>query len=88
MSPQQFFSMTPREIGLAIEGRNNALERDYNLMFLAHLNASGMLFGGKDFKYINPFEKKEKAVKEAPTKKAREETLDFIKSLGIRESHR
>ena len=73
--------MTPREIALAIEGRNEALERDYNLMFLAHLNASGMLFGGKDFKYINPFVKKEGRVKKTPTKEERDATLEFLKKF-------
>lgn len=74
--------MTIREVKLAIEGKNEALMRDYNLLFYASLNGNGMVHLGKKFKPINPFEedKKEVKKKKKATKQDRDETLKFLKA--------
>ena len=53
------------------------MKRDYHLNFLSVYNATGLIQGGKKFKEVNPF-KDEK--KKKPTKKERDETLEFLKS--------
>lgn len=77
-SPLSFYQMTIREVALAIEGHNNALERDYHLNFLAAYNAQGLMNGGKKFKVVDPFEKQEK--KHIPTREERDATLEFLNS--------
>lgn len=79
--PLDFYRMSIREVMLAIDGKNEALERDYNLMVFASFNGNGMIQGGKKFKPINPFEENKKEVKKKkPTKQDRDETLAFLKS--------
>lgn len=78
MSPTLFFDEELRGVALAIEGHNQALERDYNLNFLACYNAFGLINGGKQFKAEHPFEKKEVKAKK-PTKEERDLTLAFLK---------
>lgn len=73
--------MTIREVSLAIKGKDVALERDYNLVFLACYNASGVINGGKKFKIVNPFDAK-KAKKYVPNAKDRDETLAFLASFN------
>lgn len=78
MSPTSFYSMSLRECTMAVEGHTEALKRDYHLNFLACYNANGLIQGGKKFKELNPF--KEDKKKKIPTKKERDETLEFLKS--------
>ncbi len=77
-SPLSFYEMTIREVSLAIEGHNNALERDYHLQFLAAYNAQGLINGGKKFKAIDPFEKAEE--KHIPTREERDKVFEFLNS--------
>ena len=77
-SPLSFYELSIREVALAIEGYNQAIERDYHLNLLAMYNAQGMINIGKKFKVIDPFENKGKS-KKKPTKEERDETLAFIK---------
>ena len=77
-SPLSFYELSIREVALAIEGHNQAIERDYHLNFLAMYNAQGMMNGGKKFKVLDPFENKANS-KKKPTKEERDETLAFIK---------
>ena len=60
-SPLSFYELSIREVALAIEGHNQAIERDYHLNLLAMYNAQGMINIGKKFKVIDPFKTKEKA---------------------------
>ena len=78
LSPLSFYSMTMRECHLAIDGHTETLKRDYHLNFLAVYNATGLIQGGKKFKEVNPFKDEKK--KKKPTKKERDETLEFLKS--------
>ena len=73
--------MTVREVSLAIKGKDRALERDYNLTFLACYNASGAINGGKKFKIVNPFDSK-KATKYVPNAKDRDDTIAFLESFN------
>ena len=77
-SPLSFYELSIREVALAIEGQNQAIERDYHLNLWAMYNAQGMISIGKKFKVIDPFENKGKS-KKKPTKEERDETLAFIK---------
>ena len=77
-SPLSFYELSIREVALAIEGHNQAIERDYHLNLLAMFNAQGMINIGKKLKVIDPFENKGKS-KKKPTKEERDETLAFIK---------
>ena len=76
--PLSFYELSIREVALAIEGHNQAIERDYHLNLLAMYNAQGMINIGKKFKVIDPFENKGKS-KKKPTKEERDETLAFSK---------
>lgn len=76
-------SMSIREVSLAIEGKDQALQRDYNLMFLASYNAVGVVNGGKKFKIIDPFDVAEKErSKHRGTKEERDATIEFLKSFN------
>lgn len=77
MSPTLFFNEELRGIALAIEGHNQALERDYHLNFLACYNAFGAFNDGKNFKIEHPFKTEEKQSKK-PTKEERDLTLAFL----------
>ena len=77
MSASCYNSMSLRECDMAIEGHFDAMKHDYHLNFLSVYNATGLIQGGKKFKEVNPF-KDEK--KKKPTKKERDETLEFLKS--------
>ena len=77
-SPLSFYELSIREVALAIEGHNQAIERDFHLNLLAMYNAQGMINIGQKFKVIDPFENKGKS-KKKPTKEERDETLAFIK---------
>lgn len=78
MSPSSFYSMSLRECDMAIEGHFDAMKRDYHLNFLSVYNATGLIQGGKKFKEVSPFKDEKK--KKKPTKKERDETLEFLKS--------
>lgn len=78
LSPTDFYQMSLKEINGAIEGHQKAIERDYNLLFLAMYNANGIIQGGKKFKPDHPFEDKKSRKK--PTKKERDETLAWLKT--------
>ena len=77
-SPLSFYELSIREVALAIEGHNQAIERDYHLNFLAMYNAQGLITCGKKFEVVYPFENKADS-KKKPTKEERDETLAFIK---------
>ena len=62
-SPLSFYELSIREVALAIEGHNQAIERDYHLNFLAMYNAQGLITGGKKFKVVDPFENKANKIK-------------------------
>lgn len=79
LSPSDFYQMSLKEVSLAIKGYQRALERDYNLLFMAVYNANGLIQGGKKFKPEHPFEDKKKS-KKKPTKKERDETLEWLKT--------
>lgn len=64
ISPTAFYSSTPREMELAIEGFKEQEERNYYLTQTAMTNSIGRFFGGKHFKPHNPFD-----VKAAKTQK-------------------
>ncbi len=82
ISPADFYTMSVREVKLAIDGKNTAMERDYNLMLIACINGNGMVHVGKKFKPINPFEKEKKVNrKHKPNKKERDETLTFLEQF-------
>lgn len=82
ISPADFYSMSVREVRLAIDGKNSAMERDYNLMLIACINGNGMIHVGKKFKPINPFEKEKKVGKKhKPSVKERDETLAFLEQF-------
>lgn len=79
--------MSLRECSLAVNGHHKAIERDYNLAFMASYNANGAIQGGKKFKIEHPFDKKkQKAAKKPtkaakkPTKEERDSTLDWLKT--------
>lgn len=76
ISPFYFYQMTVRECALAIEGHQNALERDYNLSFMAIYNATG-LFNSKKFKVNDPFKASNSKGK---TKEDQINTLEWLRS--------
>lgn len=57
MTPTIFFSLMPRECKLILQGHQSEQEESFFLNFIAMRNAIGACFGGKDFKFENPFEK-------------------------------
>ena len=71
--------MSLRECSLAVNGHHKAIERDYNLVFMASYNANGAIQGGKNFKIEHPFDKKKKS-KKKPTKEERDSTLEWLKT--------
>jgi len=58
ISPTAFYSSTPREMELAIQGFKEQEERNFFLSQTAMTNSIGRFFGGKQFKPHNPFETK------------------------------
>jgi hypothetical protein len=52
ISPNCFYQMSIRESSLAVNGHFKAVERDYNLAFMASYNANGAIQGGKKFKIL------------------------------------
>lgn len=58
ISPTAFYSSTPREMELAIEGFREQQEQNFYLTQTAMTNSIGRYFGGKHFKPHDPFSKK------------------------------
>ena len=80
ISPFYFYQMSLKECFLAVNGHNKAIERDYNLAFMASYNANGAIQGGKNFKIEHPFDEKKKKSKKKPTKEERDSTLEWLKT--------
>ena len=80
ISPNCFYQMSIRESSLAVNGHFKAVERDYNLAFMASYNANGAIQGGKKFKIEHPFDKKKQQAAKKPTKEERDSTLDCLKT--------
>lgn len=79
MAPTEFYQLSLNEANMIMKGHQRALERDYNLMFIAMYNATGLIQGGKKFKPEHPFSDKNKTNKQ-PTKEERDETLSWLLS--------
>lgn len=64
IDPTAFYSSSPREMNIAIEGYRDGRKEQFNLSQIAMMNAIGIFFGGKQFKVTNPFDeiKEEKTV--------------------------
>ena len=80
ISPNCFYQMSIRESSLAVNGHFKAVERDYNLAFMASYNANGAIQGGKKFKIEHPFDKKKQQAAKKPTKEERDSTLEWLKT--------
>lgn len=64
MSPPFFYSLTLRESKLIMKGYNNEAKNNYMCNLYAVTNAIGSCFGGKGFKYVDPFDNSRKKTKE------------------------
>jgi hypothetical protein len=61
-TPAAFYSSSPYEIEMAIEGFNSNKKENFYLLQTMMTNSIGKFFGGKKFKPTDPFETKKKQV--------------------------
>lgn len=81
MSPLSFYALTVHEATLILEGHNEKMEQDYNLLMTAMYNANGVFHGGKKFKMLKPFDKKSTEKKARKTTvEEHNEILNFLKN--------
>lgn len=73
-SSTAFFSSSPREVELAIEGYNDSQKHNFYLSEVAMKNAIGQFLGGKKFKPVNPFATEEEKKKKVFTSAEAKET--------------
>ena len=78
ISPFYFYQMSLRECSLAVNGHHKAIERDYNLAFMASYNAHGAIQGGKKFKIEHPFDENKKKSKKTESVKKSDDINDLI----------
>lgn len=77
-TPTAFYSSSPYEIGLAIEGFNNNKKEDFYLSQTMMTNSIGIFFGGKKFKPVDPFIKEK--VHEVVTLESKSETFEYLQN--------
>lgn len=78
-NPDIFWSLTLVEANLIVEGDKERLELDFMVQTYAVLNAVGLTFGGKGFKFINPFDLKDE--NNNKPQRTREDLLSELEEL-------
>ena len=81
MRPNDFYDLLFKEANMIIKGHRQEEEQKFNLMQIACTNAIGSCFGGKKFKPIEPFKKKQKEKQQSSKKKTREELLAELEQV-------
>ncbi|NMA48671.1 MAG: hypothetical protein GX947_02700 [Tissierellia bacterium] len=77
-TPAAFYSSSPYEIGMAIEGFNNNKKENFYLSQTMMINSIGVFFGGKKFKPVDPFIKEK--VHEVVTLESKSETFEYLRN--------
>lgn len=78
-NPDIFWGLTLVEANLIVEGDKERLELDFMVQTYAVLNALGLTLGGKGFKFINPFDLKDKD--DNKPQRSREDLLSELEQL-------
>ena len=58
-NPNVFWNLTLYEAELVVKGDRERQEQDFMVQTYAVMNGIGLTFGGKGFKFINPFNNKQ-----------------------------
>lgn len=78
-APETFYNLKLKQCLLIIDGSNRQAEQNFFDMSQAVINGIGCTFGDKKFKFINPYESKNKEKKKPETNK--EQALRDIDDL-------
>ena len=81
MRPTDFYDLLFKEANMIIRGHKQQEEQEFNIMQTAIINGVGSCFGGKKFKPIEPFKKKQKEKQQSSKKKTREELLAELEQV-------
>ena len=79
-TPNDFWNLTLVEAELILKGDKERQEMEFMIQVYSVMNGIGSVLGGKDFNFINPFNKA-KDKKELPKKKSREELLQDLEDI-------
>jgi hypothetical protein len=77
--PNIFWNLTLVEANLIVEGDKKRLEQEFMIQTYAVLNGVGLTFGGKGFKFINPFDLKDK--EDNKPQRSREDLLNELEEI-------